>query len=50
MSLRGDSMSGFLRCCRFNRLYQMHRVLLEWVSDKAERDYFKFVSAEFYPA
>ena len=50
MSLRGDLMSGFLLDVAGSiGLYQMHRVLLEWVSDKVERDHFKFVSAEFYP-
>lgn len=50
MSLRGDLMSGFLLDVVGSiALYDMHRVLLEWVSDKVERDYSKFVSAEFYP-
>ncbi|NLD04769.1 MAG: hypothetical protein GX672_02590 [Synergistaceae bacterium] len=50
MSLRGDLMSGFLLDVAGSiALYDMHRVLLEWVSDKVQREHSKFVSAELYP-
>ncbi|NLD05271.1 MAG: hypothetical protein GX672_05170 [Synergistaceae bacterium] len=50
MSLRGDLMSGFLLDVVGSiALYDMHRILLDWISDKVERDFSKFVSAEFYP-
>lgn len=50
MSLRGDLMSGFLLDVVGSiALYDMHRILLDWISDKVERDLSKFVSAEFYP-
>lgn len=50
MSLRGDLMSGFLLDVAGSiALYGMHRVLLEWISDKIHREHSKFVSAELYP-
>lgn len=50
MSLRGDLMSGFLLDVAGSiALYEMHKLLLGWVSDKVETDHSKFVSAEFYP-
>lgn len=50
MSLRGDLMSGFLLDVAGSiALYDMHRILLDWVSKRVEREHSKFVSAEFYP-